>query len=101
MAQEFKLFGGTIHSALVHAATAYDRRREGKPGHNIYALAQYLARIEQVESDIGAGAPVRAAILAAFSDRLLDAMLTAVGEPKFKPGEPKHGWAYQPVAARD
>ena len=92
----FKLFGGTIHSALVHAATAYDRRRENKPGYNIYALSQYLGRIEEVEADIAAGATVRAALIAAFSDRLLDALLTAVGESKHTRDEKSGGYMYVP-----
>lgn len=94
----FRLFGGTIHTALVHAATAYDRRREGKPGHNVYALAQYLKRIDEVERDIAKGATVRRALIAAFSDRLLDAMLKAVGEPKHTRDEKYSGVVYVPAS---
>lgn len=76
-------WGGSIHAALIHAATAYDRKEEKKLGYNHYALAQYLMRIDDVEADIAAGTSTRAALLAAFNGRLLDAMLKAVGEPKF------------------
>jgi hypothetical protein len=75
-----KLFGGTIHSALIHAATDFDRRqRNGNP----YALGQYFIRIDEVEADIASGKAPRAALLAAFNDRLLDKLLVAIGEPKF------------------
>src|SRR4051812_10439870 len=39
------LFGGTIRSALTHAATRYDVRQSKGKRYNVYALAQYLARI--------------------------------------------------------
>ena len=94
-----RIFGGSIHSALIHAATAYDRRRAGKPGYNHYALPQYFGRIDQVEADIAKGATVRAALLAGFSDRLLDAMLVAVGEPKFTREERDRGHSYYHPAA--
>lgn len=76
------MFGGTIRTALVHAATQYDIRQSKRRGYNPYALAQYLARIEDVELDIAAGQTPRAALYAAFNDRLLDTLLTAIGEPK-------------------
>lgn len=78
-----KLFGGTLHNALVHAATAYDRKESTKRYYNHYALAQYLMRIDEVEADIVKGTAPRQALLAAFNDRLLDHMLKAIGEPKF------------------
>lgn len=78
-----KLFGGTIHSALVHAATDYDRRQSTKRDYNHYALAIYLGRIADVEKDIKAGKAVRAALLDGFTGRLLDCLLKAVGEDKF------------------
>ncbi len=78
-----KLFGGTVHSALVHAATEYDRKESSKKGYNHYALAIYLGRIQDVDKDIAAGTSVRDALLAGFTGRLLDRLLVAVGEPKF------------------
>jgi len=89
------------HDRLIHAATAYDRRRAGKKGYNHYALGQYFARIEEVEADVAAGATIRQALLAAFSDRLLDAMLVGVGEPKFTMDEKNSRFGrvtYQPAA---
>jgi hypothetical protein len=76
-----ELFGGTIHSALIHAATDFDRRQG--PKANPYALGQYFQRIAEVEADITKGIPIREALLAAFNGRLLDKLLVAVGEPKF------------------
>lgn len=95
---EFRMFGGTVRSALVHAATAYDRRREGKSGYNHYALAQYLKRIDEVCDDICKGATPRAALIAAFSDRMLDAMLKAIGEPKHTRDEKYAGVVYVPAS---
>lgn len=80
---KFRMFGGTIHAALVHAATQYDIRAAKRRGHNPYALAQYLDRIANVEKDIVGGMTPRAALLGAFNDRLLDCLLTAIGESKF------------------
>jgi hypothetical protein len=88
-AMTHKLFGGTIHSALVHAATEYDRRLElaaakRKHGYfNHYALSHYLEAIADAEAAIVKGATVRAALLGCFNGRLLDVLLKAVGEPKF------------------
>lgn len=100
-----KLFGGTLHSALVHAATEYDRREEAKAArskrgyHNPYALAQYLARIEEVETDIAAGASTRDALTAAFTGRLLNHMLKAVNEDGATDAETRGRYVYQPVKA--
>lgn len=100
---EFRLFGGTIHAALIHAATAYDRRQASGKRYNPYALAQYFARIEEIESDIAKGAPPRAALCAAFTGPLLTAMLKAINEtPPTRDelsgaGKP---WTYQPVSNR-
>lgn len=71
-----------LKNTLIHAATRYDRARVNRPGYNIYAMAQYFGRIDEVCAAIDTGTPVRAALLGAFSDRLLDALLVAVGEPK-------------------
>lgn len=75
------------HDKLIHAATAYDRRREGKRGHNIYALSHYFRAIEDAETLIAGGMAPRAALLECFNDRLLSAMLKAVGEPDFTMAE--------------
>lgn len=99
-----KLFGGTIHSALVHAATAFDRKAEEKAArnprayHNHYALAQYLMRIDQVTADIGAGAKPHDAIVAAFSGPLRTTMLKAIGDA----ADHRETGAvfYTPIAAR-
>ena len=85
------MFGNSIHTALTHAAIQYDEKQSTKRGYNRYALAQYLQRIEEVESDIAAGASVRAALLSAFNDRLLDVFLVAVDQPKFTMEEKRGG----------
>ena len=95
--QNFRVFCGSVHAALVHAATQYDIRQSRGKRHNPYALAQYLTRIDEVEADIAAGATARAALCAAFSDRMLDCLLVALGEPKHSRDELDRGWSYQPV----
>lgn len=92
-----RLFGGTIKSALVHAATQYDIRQSRKWGYNPYALGQYLMRIDEVCNDIERGAPPREALLRAFSDRLLDTLLRAIGEPKHEKAEKHSRIYYGPV----
>jgi hypothetical protein len=96
---EFRMFGGTVRSALVHAATQYDVRQEGKRGYNPYALAQYLRRIDDVCSDIERGADPRAALTAGFHGPLLNALLKAIGADKATPAEQRGDgqWSYRPV----
>ena len=113
MGNPSKAFGGSVHEQLVSAATQYDmkeeakaakRRAAGKQGyHNIYTLPQYLNRISEVEADIAAGAPVRKAVTAAFTGRLQDAMLKAVGEPKGTLDEVRGtgSWAYSPASKQN
>ena len=67
---------------LVHAVTEYDRKQESKRGYNPHALPIYLSAVQSVIDAMDAGKTVRQAILANFSDRLLDACLKAVGEAK-------------------
>jgi hypothetical protein len=76
-----------IRDALIHAATDHDRRASSRPGFNPYALAQYLARIDSVCVAIERGLTPRSALLAAFNDRLLDRLLTGIGEPRFTRAE--------------
>lgn len=96
-----KLFGGTVHAALVHAATAYDRRQSTKRDYNHYALAIYLWRIHEVEKDIAAGKPMRVALISGFTGRLLDVLLVAVGEPRHTRDEmANQDYAYRSVKTR-
>ena len=92
-----------MHTALVHAATQYDMRQAKGKRYNPYALAQYFKRIDEVENDIANGATPRAALMAAFSDRLLSCFLKAIDEADFTLEEKRAadcGWTYQPAAAR-
>ncbi len=87
-----------LRARLVTAATLYDRRAQARRGWNPYALGQYLARIDEVVSDVRAGAEPRAAIVAGFCDRFRDAMLRACGfavDARY----PETGAAYRPVSA--
>ena len=107
MAKPKTLFGGTIHTALVHALTVYDRQNETRAAsnprahYNPYALPQYLIRLDAIEADIAAGAPVRDAIVAAFHGPLLRVALKAVNEPAATRDEltgAGKGLFYTPVA---
>jgi hypothetical protein len=72
---------------LVHAATEYDRKQEGKRGYNPYALLQYFVAIDQAIAHHESGKTIRQALVSNFCDRLLDCLLKAVGEPKSTKGE--------------
>jgi hypothetical protein len=89
-----------INARLSQAAIAYDRRQSLTRFHNPSGLRLTLERIDLVMGDIKAGATPRQALLAGFNDRLLDRMLTAIGEPKFTLEEKRAGSiCYQPAAA--
>ena len=95
----------SIRNTLNHAVTAYDRRQANKRGYNIYALGQYLIRVDQVMEDIEAGANPFDAINAAFHGPLLAHVTktVATAHPDIAPATmPKNegAWTYQPVAAK-
>ena len=90
-----------IKAQLIHAATAYDRRRSTRKGYNIYALAQYFMRIDDCLEDMRKGASPRAAIGAGFNDRLRDALIKAIGEPALTVEETRRtraAWFYTPAS---
>jgi len=84
---------------LIHAVTRYDERESRKRHYNVYALGQYLKRVDEVCADIRRGAPARAAICAAFNGRLLNHMLKAAGEKPASDAEARGDghWSYAPV----
>jgi hypothetical protein len=97
---EKRIFGGTIRSALIHAATRYDVRQSKGKRYNHYALPQYFARIDEICADIERGADPRAAIAAAFTGSLLNAMLKAIDATPATRDELTglgKAWSYQPV----
>ena len=77
---EFRIFGGTVRSALVHAVTQYDIRQARGKRYNRYALAQYLGRVDDICQDIAKGATPRAALVAGMTGPLLACCLKAIGE---------------------
>ena len=60
-----------LRDRLVFALTEWDRKESVKRHHNPYALGIYLARAEQIESDIASGADPAQAVAAGFSGPLL------------------------------
>lgn len=66
---------------LTHAVTEYDRKQSTRRGYNPYALSHYLGAVQQIETDVDAGADLRAAILDNLLGRLATAALKAVGLP--------------------
>lgn len=77
---EFRMFGGTVRSALVHAVTQYDVRQARGKRYNPYAMGQYLRRVDDICEDIAAGAAPRDAIVAGMTGPLLACCLKAIGE---------------------
>ncbi len=93
-----KAFGGDVRQQLLSAVTQYDMKEQEKAAkrgprgyYNMYALPQYLGRVSDVVKDIEAGAPVRKALTNAFTGRLLDVTLKAVGEPRSTKEEQRGG----------
>lgn len=70
----------TIKDKLVFALTTFDRKQSARKGWNPYALGQYFARIDEVCQEIDNGKTPRQALLAGFSDRVLDVCLLSIGE---------------------
>lgn len=86
---------------LAAALTEHDRKESRKRGHNPYALGQYLARLAEIEADVAAGAAWRSAVIAAFSGRLQDACLRAIGATASTIHEERaQPVAYTPVSSR-
>lgn len=77
----------TLEQTLAHAVTAYDRRQSSKRCYNVYALGQYLIRVDEVCADIARGAEPIAAIQAGFHGPLLATILKTVA--KAHPNLPK------------
>ncbi len=75
-------FAPGAYTKLVMALTEYDRKQEGKPGYNRYALPQYLGAAQRAQELVNSGETVRNALIKCFSGRLLSVALKAVGEPK-------------------
>lgn len=94
-----------IKSALVTAATRYDRaeaekaqRNPRRHHHNFYALGMYLNRVDDILRDIAAGADPSAAIIAGTHGALRTALLKAIGA---KADHRETGAiVYRPVAAK-
>lgn len=86
------------NALLTSAVMEYDRGEKKKAGYNIYAMPQYLGRVQQVVADIGRGADVRRAILAGFNGRLADKALKAVKLPPSTHDEKRGGMGgYRPI----
>lgn len=67
-------------SLLICALTEFDRRAAKRKGYNVHALGHYCRAAADVSADVRAGRTWRAAILANFTGRLLDASLRGIGE---------------------
>jgi hypothetical protein len=75
-----------MRSELIHALTAFDAkqaaraRKNPRAYHNPYALAQYIARVDDIMWDIANGATPHDAICAGFTPGpLRKAALKAIG----------------------
>lgn len=96
---------GEIRAKLSAALIRYDRTEAEKASankrhyHNHNALALYLARLDDIISDIENGASAKDAIEAGFSGKLVKVCLAAIGE---KPGRASDRGAltYVPASER-
>lgn len=92
-----------LRSTLLHAVTQYDRKQSTKRHYNIYALPQYLGRVQDVITDIDAGAEPIAAISAGFSGPLQSFILKSVrkSHPELAavPVPEKSSITYRPVSS--
>jgi hypothetical protein len=52
---------------LAYAVTRYDRKQATKRSYNVYALSQYLTRVDDIIADVENGAEIGAAIVAGFT----------------------------------
>jgi hypothetical protein len=60
---------------LVHAVSEYDRRQSTRKHYNRYAMAKYLAAVEDVTNAVNCGSTRRDALTSKFNGRLLDVCL--------------------------
>ena len=69
-----------LKSALESAVTRHDVAQEAKKGHNIYALGQYLARVDDICGAVDSGTSSLArALYDNFNDLLLTYLEKASG----------------------
>ncbi|MGB0108572.1 MAG: hypothetical protein WBP52_08725 [Terriglobales bacterium] len=64
--------------SLVNAVTEYDRKQSTRKHYNRYALAQYLAAVEDVTNAVNCGSTRRDALVSKLNGRLLDVCLKAL-----------------------
>jgi hypothetical protein len=71
--------------ALSSAVTQFDIKQSKRKHYNRYALAQYLAAVENASNAINCGTTRREALIQYFNGRLLDVCLKALNmEPSTK-----------------
>ncbi len=71
-----------IRAKLLHVLVAYDKRQSKKPSYNRYALSHYCDALAHTMELAAKGHSIRESLCDAFTGRLLDLCLKAVGEPK-------------------
>ena len=57
--------------AVLNSVTEYDRKQAGKPGYNPFALAQYIAKLEDFQTLLESGVTIKRAIMKCFVGRLM------------------------------
>lgn len=63
------------HEKTVSALIAFDEKESNKKYYNRFALSMYLKALQEAETNMAAGMPMRTAFLKAFVGRLLDKVL--------------------------
>ena len=68
-----------VREHLLHAVTRYDRKQAKRKDYNIYALAQYMIRLdESISAASQPGFTVETAIMVGFNGALRDWLLKAL-----------------------
>jgi hypothetical protein len=67
-----------IRHKLIHAVTEYDRKQSTRRGYNHYALAHYIAAVDDIANDIAAGEAPLVAIERHTNDRVAEVCRRAI-----------------------
>jgi len=56
---------------VLNAVTEYDQKQANKPGYNIYALPQYIAKLDDFQAFLEQGISLKRAIMKCYLGRLM------------------------------
>lgn len=79
------------HQKAISALVKFDELESKKKSYNRFAMGIYLSALQNAETNMAAGRPLRQALVNAFTGRLLDRVLKSQGESKATLKE-QRGW---------